>query len=391
VSEEDQTQVAYFPTIRHFLEDRPVRTKPGKFLMKHYHTSAGGPLSDQDVKYWAEKQVEAHKPLTLNLVGNDDPDGWEWVYEHGTGFNSCMVRDRIGRYLDSACEDYHPVRAYATKHPSNHLALAWIGPVDKFKTSVDRCVAGRAIVNTKTMTYVRIYGDDRTSRALEDAGYRYDGYRTLNGQVMYAEHYSCEDYFLPYLDWGAYEWYDEVRSLVVVTDNGCDGESCGIVRMKERERCADCGDTVDTDNDSYVESANGYVCEHCLDRHYVYARTSRYDHDHIPTSDAVENLSTGEWVSEGYADNNLQQTEDGDWYHEGDVVQTPEGWYPANDCVSLARDYDGFGYAHTDNAKEVDGDWYHEDDDTSDLEEDAPLDFTPPALFATPRGNELTI
>ncbi len=121
-STQDPNQIAYYPTIRHLIEGREVRTRPGRYLQQHF----ADVLSEKDIRNEANAQAFYAAPVQLNFVDNDDPDGWEWVYEHGHGFTSCMVYNRDSRYLSGGlCGENHPVRIYA--RPGNGLRLAWLG------------------------------------------------------------------------------------------------------------------------------------------------------------------------------------------------------------------------------------------------------------------------
>jgi len=128
VSVVDSSQVAYYPTVTHLLAGREVRVKPGRYLTKHFSDQ----FSEVEIREMANEHLAEVLPKPLNFVENDDPDGWEWVYEHGRGFTSCMTYNRSGRYLDADLHGkHHPVRAYA--YPGNGLRLAWLGDATKFK------------------------------------------------------------------------------------------------------------------------------------------------------------------------------------------------------------------------------------------------------------------
>ena len=373
VSTEDSTQVAYYPSVRHMMENRQVRTRPGKYL-NHYHADIG----TTEIRRWAEKMA----PVELRLVPNTDPDKWEWVYENsGENFTSCMVYDRPSRHLhEDACGENHPVRAYATAHPKNSLALAWIG--------TDTNVFARTVVNTTMKTYVRIYGDDRIRHALESAGYTHNSRRTMDGQVMKCMHYDDSEYFLPYLDsCGGYQWFDELRSLVIVdADGGAESESSGVVDMDKRNDdddeshiCECCGDRdVDPEYDTYVEHV-GTVCSRCIDRYYVYAHISRCCQEYIHNDDAVYNESNSEWYSDSYAGEVLAQTEDGTWYAI-DATCTALNQNGVEICVHidaatyLDHEFNGCEYALNGNTEEFDGEVYFHADPALQDAKDAALD-----------------
>ena len=369
VSADDPNLIAYTQNGDKLMRNIQTRTKPGKYLQQFF----GNVLTSDQIRYWAEMHQIANGKCDLNFVPNTDPDGWEWVYENAVGFSSCMMYNHPnGRHLASGLygED-HPVRAYA--HPDNNLALAWIG------TGVvgNGSVVARAIVNTKTKEYVRLYGDSRLQTVLEAAGFTHSG-GCLRDQVIHAawsdDH---ESYICPYLD-GHYtnveKGVDRMgRSIFTVGDDGVDGQMAnGLVSGKEYA-CDECGDRVDSEDDlTHVECGDRRVCQDCLDRHYVYAYGRRHQ-DYFSTDAVVECQSNGEYYATDWlSDHDIHEcVYSGSFYFLDDLVSTSKGYVNNEDAVHLDyEDSDGDIYAYPGDEYELpDGKYCHTDDSEAILAE----------------------
>jgi hypothetical protein len=311
VSEDDPSLIAYSPSYAYLKANRYIKTKPGKYLTKFFSNR----FDESRIRTLANQHIMATRPLEMKLATT--PDDWEWVYEHGRGFSSCMVYDHpSSRYLDPSCKgENHPVRAYACKHEDNHLALAYL--LDD-PTSPNAAVIARTIVNTKTMTYTRLYGDDRMHDVLTKAGYTRNAHKTMNGQVITAKKLGSA-YIAPYLDSGTVEWLDgeEDCGYFIITEDGTSTSASGLVDINNcSTQCRECGDHMDEEDMTYVEEDDGYVCEYCLDRYYVYAYTRRYE-EWCRRGDCVE--VGGTWYHTDYISNHdIVQTDDGEYYHMDD-------------------------------------------------------------------------
>jgi hypothetical protein len=266
----DPLQVACYPTIRHLLENREVRMRPGKYL-KTFQPH----LNDSDVRNQVNQYTYSVSPTRLNFVENDDPDGWEWVYEQAEGFTSCMMYDKPDgepRHLTKGlCGTDHPVRAYA--RPGNGLRLAWIG--HGFGTPEGRVYA-RAIVRdyktTEKRGYVRIYGDNSQIKdALADAGYK-------NSIELWGVELNRRDFgnsiICPYLDSGEIEIHPD--HLEIVPD-GISTEACGLI-SDDSVTCDACECRCPPDDLTYISDEGRSVCSRCLEAEYIWTKDGYYLH-----------------------------------------------------------------------------------------------------------------
>jgi hypothetical protein len=326
VSTEDPSQVAYYQSFDKLMRGIETRTKPGRFLTKFYPD-----LSAEEVRKWAERMVvqaeRAAGKSTLRFVENDDPDGWEWVYENAHGFSSCMMYDHPdSRYLNPRCYgDDHPVRCYAYK--GNGLRLAYLG--DPVGTEGGRVYA-RAIVRDpdhanpeffgpvssryNVKGYVRVYGDSRLTSYLDAAGYTL---RVGLEHVRMVRAMMDDDCFIfPYLD--ATNAFDDHGDYLLVTSSG-DYSGCqsdGLVARQHQYCCGRCNAEHDDEDDlHYSDYEATQYCSSCEDD-FVYAvvRTGRYgtERDMVLINNAIEI--------------------DGDWYADDPVLLSDCGFVQCIDC-----------------------------------------------------------
>lgn len=302
VSPTDNTRVRFTPDERAFLEGRTISMRPGRYLNKYY-----GP--DSDLKFFTEAQVKRHaeeflaagEPVELKFVTNEDPDGWEWVYENG--IYSCMRYNRRNRHLSYGLwGDDHPVRAYARL--GNDLALAYImlhGETEdrERNCSIDEVVvAARTIINTNRKTWLRVYAhtnlaNTQITKALEEIGYR-ESSRTLKGQHLNLREYGGR-IICPYLDGNC----DQVQirdDYLLVDDSGIDATQASGLLEESYWVCPMCGDREDEGESVYIESRGENVCEHCCVNNYTEAWVGRRNQEYVPNDDALE--YDGEYYTE---------------------------------------------------------------------------------------------
>ena len=123
-------KVAYFANVPAMMSNRLTRTSPEMFLQR---TLIYAP---EEIQAAWEAEVLGKTLPTVHFVPNTEPDEWYRIYRDGP--NSCMAGS-------------HKVEQYA--HPKNDLALAYVMNNLEVPTH-------RAIVNTKTKKYVRVYGKE---------------------------------------------------------------------------------------------------------------------------------------------------------------------------------------------------------------------------------------
>ena len=346
VSTDDPMMLAYTQSGDKAVRDIQTRVRPGRYLQQFFSDV----LSEKDIRYWAERQQALADNSDLHFVPNTDPDGWEWVYEHASGFTSCMQYNHpTSRYLASGLHgDNHPVRVYC--HPKNDLALAYLG--DKQHSDSGRVYA-RAIVNQDTKTWVRLYGDSRIEHALTAKGYSGDG--DLSGQRL-----RCIDnpvgtgYLMPYLDGDTTrvsQRYDRITGedyFLVDEDGEYDAQnSNGIMEGEPQATCPCCGGSCDEDDMTYVEDRGESICNNCLNDLYTYAYGRQW-RDYYPNDDVIYCETDGEHYFADYASE----------YHSLYECPIRYRWYHVDDMVAITvGKYEG-EYVHRREARELpDGEW----------------------------------
>ena len=353
---QDPAKIAYLPDARHLFhkdqegnaKPRWVRTTVGKYLTKFaaYYSTEATPLSEAQIRTVANAWTEATKPIELHIVSNTAPDMWEWVYENGSSFQSCMTYDRSGRYLHSTAHGLnHPVRAYATDHEENTLGLAWLGTLpDRDENGKPikgtGSVGARSLVCMASESYIKIYGDDRIVTALDLQGYTHRSH-ALDGQVLRVRQFHGDEYYVPYLDnCGTVSWYDEDDSLIVISgdSDGASTNSNGLCDIDSgSNRCDECGDRT-SDDLTHVDCEDIHVCDHCLSHNFTYAYGRRHQ-EYFRSEDVIECSSDDEMYHEN-------------WLSYHGIVQDRDGaYYFVTDCVYLDETGE---YIYNDDARELD-------------------------------------
>jgi len=190
----------------------------------------------------------------------------------------------------------------------------------------------------------------------------------LDGIRISKYSYSRGDaaYVMPYLD-SPSQMVDERGDEFVIREDGdfeCSSTS-GYIETHTGTECSDCGDRYDSENEgAYVDNV-GDVCQHCLDDHYVNARTGRYGTEYVHQGDVVYCESNGDYYTQYYAERTLRLTESGDWYLPEYVCVTPDGQtHPISDCTPLDHPYNDCTYALDEDVVVRDGEtWYDQDPD----------------------------
>lgn len=362
VSTDDPMQVAYYPTLKHILEDRPMRTRMGKY-MAAYASMMG--FTDANVK----KVVDAYQAemtkrnnITLNFAAHDDGDKWVDVYRDGP--SSCMSGD------DSWC-----VRVYA--HSRSQLRLAYL-------TDDDGDVIARAIVRCRDLGaredehgYLRVYPDPEGDREgkmllmmLKDAGY---GERINLDGCLLAYEEDDEGIVCPYIDVGnggsqsVSEVHREGQMYLKVGGGEHRANNTSGVIETIYCTCEDCHDRIRSENDAYsVQDGDRTVCEECRDNHYEYAYFgSRGNQDYFHSDNVIFCESDHDYYVEEDAHyyNVYQCQESYQWYHRDVMVCVDDEWYHQDHVQKLDYEHNGEDYALIDDAKALpDGKYCHEDD-----------------------------
>lgn len=162
VSVDDPTKVAFYQSPDKLRRGIETKIKPASYYKRYVNPHA------------SESTLAAITTAHLNMVGgykdllrfadNDDLDTWGEVYRSGY-IRSCMNNNNYNLTL---LDTYQCYCTSAFGLPDNGLRLAWLRhSSDDYPFNA----VARAIVHQPTMTYVRVYGDDRLTTALESAGY----------------------------------------------------------------------------------------------------------------------------------------------------------------------------------------------------------------------------
>lgn len=350
VSELNPAQIAYYPTLRHFREDRPVRTTVGKYLTKYKELYG---LRETTIKAMAEKymaKMQARAGWTLNFVEHNDPEGWVKVYasEH---VSSCMRGETA-------------VRVYA--HDKSVLRLAYL--TDGVNNIIARCI----VRDDDEKGWLRVYPDPNGSsegRFLLDtliaAGY--NKRTNLDGVLLQAIPHGG-GYVCPYLDTGedGAQAVDTTRVdgelYLVVDDNGEYDATNTDGMVGDRYTCDCCGDSCDGDDLTYIECDDRSVCEHCRNENYVYAYGNRYE-EYFPKEDCVRVDGVCYLMATASNHDIYQCDYDDEWYHSDDLYFFDEGSVHVNDAVLVDHMHNGNEYVHPEYVHTLsDGTTCHSDD-----------------------------
>ena len=229
----------------------------GKFIQ-----SVAGPKAD------ARKEIDDLKVLNKAPVMHLCYTEQEWHDAYQAGPSSCMTGFAFDR---------SPVRVYATgAHglQDNNLRLCINYTGELFGDNFE--VVNRAIVNIKTMHYVRAYGENGEA-VMRSLGYEQDTDATNGCILRKIPHPVYEGvYLMPYLD-GSQDEIDDLGDYWVIVGNGeyeaTDAD--GYIKTN-RCRCSGCEGSYDRDDMQEVASG-AMVCDCCIDEAYC----TPYNHDDL--------------------------------------------------------------------------------------------------------------
>lgn len=300
----------------------------GKFIQ-----SVVGPKAD------ARKEIDDLKVLNKAPVVHLCYTEQEWHDAYQAGPSSCMTGFEF---------DYSPVRVYATgAHglTDNNLRLCinYTGELfgDNFK------VMNRAIVNIKTMQYVRAYGENADA-IMRSLGYEEDKGATDGCILRKLPHPEIDGaYLMPYLDGDDNEVDDLDDHWIIVSSGDYEATDADGYIHTNRCRCSECGEPFD--HDEMQETANGdMVCECCTgdeycipyDRYDPYRRSectwSEHMQDWVHDADLAGCAVAG-YVHDSFA---LYDTVQGYEVIEDYVEVRHDGYYLTEEaCNILGEDY----------------------------------------------------
>ena len=187
ISRDDNTMIAYTPTIEAGESDKQIRTTLGKFLRKHFLLLSDKAIQDNEAAHRAEISGEILFATTRADIIR--------VYTNMAGDSGCMRHTGEKWGMPS---DMHPSAVYEAPG----MAVAY--------TEINGVIKSRSVVwvnpdDEKDKRYVRLYGDAKLlKRKLEAQGYRCDGLqgarlaRIPHPNRTYADYY--DRFVMPYLD-----------------------------------------------------------------------------------------------------------------------------------------------------------------------------------------------
>jgi hypothetical protein len=333
ISTEDINQIAYYPTLKHYREDRPIRTRLGRYLTK-YQQAFG--ITDADVKSIAEKHasnMQARGGWKVEFKEHDDVAGWLEVY-NSRDVSSCM------KGMDA-------VRVYA--HEKSTLRLAHVVAGDKI---IARCIVRDDPHGDKT-GWIRVYPDPNghaEGRYLRDqlSALGYPNHTNLDG-VLLQRLSERGSIVCPYIDYGnngdqtvGDTFIDGKEYLRVGGGDYNATNTNGYCEDINEYTCDECGDGVGEDDLTYVECDGYSICQCCLDNSYTMAYNGRYQ-EWCRSGDVVE--FNGEYYHmDSLSSHDIYTCDhDGELYHSDDLVTTQDGIYH-RDYIGLLDHEDSQGY-----------------------------------------------
>lgn len=287
----------------------------GKFIQ-----SVVGPKAD------ARKEIDDLKVMNKAPVAHLCYTEQEWYDAYRVGPDSCMTGFAF---------EYSPVRVYATgahglQDNNLRLCINYIGELfgDDFK------VIHRAIVNVKTMQYVRAYGDNADA-IMRSLGYEEDWGATDGCILRKLPHPDLDNaYLMPYLD-GSNDVINDLGDHWVIVNSGdyMATNADGYI-FTNHCRCAGCEEAFD--RDEMLETTHGdMVCECCAeDKHCTpYDRSDLYRRSECTWSGHMQ-----EWVH----DHDLVECAVAGYVHDNfSLYQTAQGYAVIADYVEI-RDDDNY-------------------------------------------------
>ena len=363
VSVNNPNRVAFYQSPEKLRKGIETPIKPAAYYKRYINPNADDAL--------LSKITEAHAMMVggytnlLGFMGNDDVGGWEAVYS-SSNIRSCMNN---GSYNLTLLDSFKCYCTSSAGLSDNGLRLAWLANEEG---GLPEYAVARAIVHQPTMTYIRVYGDDRLSTALEHSGYtQADAYPEglilatwLEYSQTNADDYDTyAGYLHPYIDGslssadfytsgGEVSWFelicggdyelDSVHALVHTgTEYGCECYDTCPIR----------GYRLDPD-DTYEVWYNGEFVQACYEA-YEDSGEAYYK------GRAVNVYDTDDETVEGYTDDGeyefyIDTSENHEWY--GLVWSSDLDCYICGDRVVRCEAEDDYTLDY--NAVCIDGDYY---------------------------------
>ena len=341
-----------------------IAVKPGKYLAKFFPT-----LYADEIKLWADKQIQAMKPVEVRFATSKD----DCVRVVNLGpRDSCMAAAFNGGDPHWYTGAEHPAAVYATPD----IEIAYLeGDLGR--------VTARAICNAQTKSVARAYGDARLLvPALEKLGYHQrDG--ALVGCRIARIASDASYYIMAYVDAGiasgggnlgfrhtSDDNYWVLDSLGNTCYNTYDGyilkgvTLAGNAKPVEHNHdddhdddhdeddeddedddhvtCDSCGDSFREDDTDFVTvgatlRSTAQVCEDCRDEYFTNARIRPGTTRFVRTEDTVFCRSNDRYYHTNYAEEAgvFECVVTNDYYLEGDLVSTSDGFCHTESACEL--------------------------------------------------------
>ncbi|MFN7834861.1 MAG: hypothetical protein ACK5NY_03585 [Burkholderiaceae bacterium] len=279
-AESDPGMVAFFQTAEKLAKGIRTKTKPGKYIRRHFPQ-----MPDSILRHYAA----LCEPVSVKFL--TDAEMVEFMKNGADGIGSCMAKGSF---------TIHPYSVYSS-------AYGWKLAIQ----SKGGETLARALVNDESREFVRTYSVKTNSSGynqeceplaatLETMGYsRASGWR--RGLKLARIETRDGDLVGPYID-GATDHVSDEGHYLTLTPYGeyCGDRQCGTFSGGSFETCPDCGARFDRENEgSWIDSFDRHVCDSCAgDYIYIEYRgvNRRYSGYYIAASDAVYIASRGEHI-----------------------------------------------------------------------------------------------
>jgi hypothetical protein len=349
-AESDPGMMAYFQTAEKLAKGIRTKTKPGKYIRRHFPE-----MPDSILRHYAA----LCEPVSVKFLIDDAMV--EFMANGADGIGSCMSKDSFS---------IHPYSVYASTYGWK-LAIQSKGGE----------TLARALVNDESREFVRTYSVKTNSSGYNQeceplaAALEVMGYSRASGWARGLKLARIEtrdgDLVGPYIDGSNDSVADEGHYLTLTRHGEYFGDQqCGTFSGGNFATCSDCGARYDPENEgTYIEGYDRQVCDSCAEE-YVYIDyrgvNRRYSGDYIAVSDAVYITSRSEHIDPDNPPEWAVCLHDGDWADMDDAVyiESEGEFYPA-DSADIVLANTGNRYHDKDYMLKTDcfrcaysGEWY---------------------------------
>lgn len=243
--------IAVMPTPDHARQDRQVRMKLGKYLVRFMPE-----LGETRIRELVEQHNGKYSNIRYHVAKT--PRTIQAVYERGP--RSCMSHS-----ADDYSSCYHPTVVYG----AGDIGVLFIWSISK-EHGIKRRITGRAIVHLERKVYGRIYGDEsRMELALNKAGYSQASYGDFDGSRLLRIP-DGDDFVMPYLDNGYAVDDRGIDSPLIMSRGGSiNCEHTNGLTSNYSGYCYRCEDGLHED-DMYFDNDGDCYCEHCYWEEHSY-------------------------------------------------------------------------------------------------------------------------